>query len=792
MQRWSLESVGHRPLVIPVVLFGAGVVFGPSWGVPAWFLGCVTLGLSAASWWRAPRPGSLWLLLGSALSLGAVLAVLHAHVTFTEGDGGRVRLEGEIESVREVAEGSAWVVEVSRCNEQPARFRVKLFVTHAPELFAGQRIIAKAKLKPLVERANPGEWSDTVKRLRHGLTASGSVDGAEVLVLSKASALRQWLGHTQQALVTTVRSLDDDVDATSLLLTLAAGQRAALDDEIEEEFAKSGLAHILSVSGLHVAVLAMAVLGLLRWLLIRLPLRALRRIDARQLAAPLAIPWVWAYVVFTGVQPPAVRSAVMCSLVLLGLCWQRSPDALNALALAAGAMAALDPSSVFDLSVQLSFLAVAALIVLTPVLRAWVPLAMPTQGAGWRWWLMRLRETVVQTFTASLAVTLASVPLVLMTFHRLGWAGLLSNVVALPISFVLTLLSAGGAAVFVAAPSWSTPVLWLGLVFSKALLWCAHVFSALPFAAVQLPGPSWAVASLWWLGLLAVAFCPGRWRMMGLSTVVAAMVHLAGPAVAPHHDRLEVSFLSVGHGDSMVVSSAGHHLLIDGGGVPQGADTGRRFVLPFLRQKRIAKLDLAVLSHPHPDHALGLTSALSELPTDRLWLPAGVSEGPLVTDLLEAADVAEVEEVEVGQAPFQLGAAQVEIWGPPNDRVLLEGENDRSVVLLVRHGQVTFLLTGDIEEAAEENLNPGEVTVMKAPHHGSRTSSSAQFVERTHPQFVVFCVGAHNRFGFPHSEIVERYERSGARCYRTDLDGAITFISDGTQVSVETFLGRAR
>jgi competence protein ComEC len=130
----------------------------------------------------------------------------------------------------------------------------------------------------------------------------------------------------------------------------------------------------------------------------------------------------------------------------------------------------------------------------------------------------------------------------------------------------------------------------------------------------------------------------------------------------------------------------------------------------------------------------------------------------------------------------------VEILGPPVDRVLLEGVNDRSAVLRVRHGAVTILLTGDIEAAAEEQLDPGAVTVLKVPHHGSATSSTEAFVQRTRPRIAVFCVGRYNRFGFPEPEVEARYRRAGAACYRTDRDGAIRVESDGRTVRVQTFV----
>ncbi|MEW5743799.1 MAG: MBL fold metallo-hydrolase, partial [Myxococcota bacterium] len=262
--------------------------------------------------------------------------------------------------------------------------------------------------------------------------------------------------------------------------------------------------------------------------------------------------------------------------------------------------------------------------------------------------------------------------------------------------------------------------------------------------------------------------------------------HLFLPGVAGT-SSVDVTFLAVGHGDAVVITSRGRAALIDGGGVPNGSDTGRRFVLPFLRQQRVTRLELAALSHAHPDHALGLASTLEELPVDHLWLPAGVGRGPLVQGLIDAAGTGDVEEVEAGEAPFALGDALVEVLAPPRDREGLETENDRSMVLRVRHGEVSFLLTGDIETAAEALLEPGAVTVLKAPHHGSDTSSSPDFVAKTRPKFVVFCVGRNNRFDFPRAEVVDRYLEAGSRCFRTDLDGAITFHSDGRDVTVETF-----
>jgi competence protein ComEC len=319
------------------------------------------------------------------------------------------------------------------------------------------------------------------------------------------------------------------------------------------------------------------------------------------------------------------------------------------------------------------------------------------------------------------------------------------------------------------------------------LLWAVDVFASLPGAAIAVPSFPAACGAMVVIGVFGAAIARGRWRLVGLLAPLGVALAAWGPSVDPE-PGLSVTFLSVGHGDAIVLSSRGHHALVDGGGNVRGADPGRRVVLPFLRAARIDELELAVLSHPHPDHALGLVSVLERLPARRLWLPAGDPPGELARRVISAARGAELSWIEAGHPTLPLGEAELEVLGPPVDRVLLEGVNDRSAVLRIRHGEVSILLPGDAEAAEEEQLDPGAVTVMKVPHHGSRTSSTPGFLARTRPRVAVFCVGRENRFGFPHEEVEARYRLAGAQCYRTDRHGAVRVESDGRTVRVRTFV----
>ncbi|WP_043710845.1 DNA internalization-related competence protein ComEC/Rec2 [Corallococcus macrosporus] len=799
MERHAWRDLGARPLFFPALSLSLGALCAPVTSAAVEpFLVCGLL-LGALGLALGRLPGAHLAVLASLWAAGVGLAHWETQVALP-GEltrGAPVIVEGEAERVDRF-EGTTRVrLAVARAGPPsgplaPVRFRMNLSLRgEPPPLLPGQRVRAETKLMPAAPPSNPGEKDFGAARRRQGVAFTGGLDSRRLLVLSPAPAWRVALEDTRTRLAAAVHAVSPSKDAAALFLTLAAGQRAALDDSWEEAFSRAGLAHVLSVSGLHVAALALMTLAVLRRLVVRTGERW-RMLDARQVAAPAAVPFVWAYVVFTDNQPPAVRSAVMATVVLLGLALWRRADGLNGLAAAAVVLVAWAPSSVADLSLRLSFLAVFGLVLLSPPLRQALPLAEPDPAESrrvHRWW-GQAKETVAQTLCASAAATLAGLPIVAATFGRVSLAGLISNVVALPLCGLLTGLAAGGAALFVVAPVLATPLLWAGAWASELLLVITRLFAAAPLASVEVPSLG-LLSALYAAGLLTWALGTGRWRLGGLLAPAAVAAAMLAPVLTPQ-PGLRVTFLSVGQGDSVVVSSGGEHLLVDGGGVPGGMDTAERFILPYLKQAGISRLALAVLSHPHPDHALGLASALKQVPTARLWMPAGDGGGPLSRQVAAAAGPALVEEVEVGHPPLRLGEATLEVLGPPGPdaRELLEGVNDRSVVLLVRHGDVTVLLTGDVEAEGEAELAErlGPVTVMKAPHHGSRTSSTEALLERTRPRHVVFCVGRRNRYGFPHAEVEARYRALGSECWRTDLHGAVTVESDGQDVRLLPFL----
>ena len=786
MRCWTWKDVGIRPLVFPVLALGVGCALPAASPSHGWLLGYLAAGLAATAFLLRTRPGAHLAVLAAAGLAGSALAGAAARPAALP-TGRPLLLEGCLASVEVDGRGGRAVLDVARVDERPARARTRLWwsdpVVHP---WAGQRVLLRAELRADIGPDAWGQFDSGAAARARGLSTSGRVLPGSLVPLSAPPRWARRITEQREAFGRWAQGRLSDADAAALVGALAAGLRSELGPGWEDRFARSGLAHVLSVSGLHVAALALVLAGLLGALLRAVP-ALVQRIDPRRPAALAALPVVWGYVLFTGTQPPAVRSALMLSLVLAGRALQRPTDGLNALAAAAGVLLVADPASVRDLSLQLSFTAVLALILLAPRLREWVPIPPPdpARPPGWRRLGERIREALLGVCTASAAVTLASIPLVATAFHRVSLVGWAVNVVAVPVASVLTLACAVTAGAFCLSPALAGLPLLVAAAAARALLALVRAGAAVPFGVFPSPSFAWPTAFIFAPGLLGVALGVRRsgWLVVGATVAV-----LGGPLLAAR-PPLELTALPVGHGDALLVSSAGAHLLVDGGGVPEGIDPGVRVVLPYLRERGIRRLDAVALSHPHPDHALGLLAVLREVPADRLWLPAGIERGPLVDAVLAAAGAARVEWLSAGEVRT-LGEAVVRVLSPPAEARWLHTVNDRSLVLHLTARGRSVLLPGDVGAAAEEALPRLESTVVKVPHHGSRTSSSPHLVSRSGAWLALFSDGRGNRFGLPAPEVVERWRASGAEVLRTDVDGAVRVALDENGVRWQTFRGR--
>jgi competence protein ComEC len=764
-------------------------------------------------WWllsRRQQPGGFlalllaWALTGSALSGWRVDP---GEVPSALEDGTEAVLEGTVEassanSVRLAVDG--WSLQPGE-PLSPTRFR-SLLSGLPSEILPGERLRVLAKLFRSRPPQNPGEPDRVERDVQGGVSRHGVVRSGEWLRLASASFWERWSETARANFLRTAEVEIADARSRALVETLAVGERSGLDAETNEHFNSSGLAHILSVSGLHIAVVALGLLRLLRALLSRSE-RLLLRFEAAQLAGLLAIPALWAYVLLTGAEVPAVRSGIMATVLIGARTFRREPEGFSSLAWALIAVLSYDPASLHDVSFQLSFMAVLGLMALARPLRELVPVAQPDPSqTGWRRTFERAREALVSGMCTSLAASLATGPLVARVFHRESLVSVLANLVALPVASALTAVAASAAALSSCLPALRL-LLHLAAPLAKALIAVADGFGGLSFAQVRVAAPEPTTVLAYYFGLATLPFwAKSTWaRRVGVTSV--SMLTLLGvwrTAQPRLEGDLTVTFLSVGQGDSTFVRlPGGTTLLIDGGGeVGSHTNPGVQVLAPFLWDQGIDVLDVVALSHPHPDHALGLIGLGPLVPAKELWLADGPDANTkpgssgLVGELLAAFRAGEHggairRELKAGDVPLEQGHVRIEVLGPPKGATFAK-VNDQSLVLKLSYGEVSFLFPGDAEAEAEAALLASgrdlSATVLKAPHHGSSTSSSEEFVRAVHPHAVVFCVGAHNRFGFPVPSVVERYQQQGCQLFRTDRDGAVTFRTDGHDAWAETFL----
>lgn len=591
---------------------------------------------------------------------------------------------------------------------------------------------------------------------------------------------------------------------SALAQALLLGRRSAMTPELTQAFRDTGTSHLLAISGLHIGVLLGLSLALSRWLL------GVRR--AYYLLIPLVA--IWGYAALSGMSPSVERAAVMGSIYLLGMGLGRQQSVMPALAAAAAIMVGLQPELLSSVSFQLSFTAMAGLALLAPPLERRLHHAIARDDNARQW-----SRTVSYAVAATVAATLATLPLVAFYFHQLSLVGLPATLLALPALPAVLLTSLATALLSLVNPvaaqvsGWAA---WLTLSYVKFVV---EVFHALPGNAITIGriGPA-LVLAYYGVGL-ALLFGRSRlrgWFSQGDSTLNESSVgvqHSARPALgrrsfwamsalalaaaasmfalglARPDGRLHVTFLDVGQGDAtFIVTPRGQQILIDGGPDPRRLLNLLGSRMPFWDHS----LDLVVLTHAHEDHLAGLVEVLRRYDVDMVLerqVDYGSPEYAMWRAVVEKEDATVLQAFSGQRIELETGLA-LDVLYPP-DR-LLEGTssdvNNASVVARLVYGDTSFLFPGDLEQPGESYLlhraQVPESTVLKVGHQGSRTSTSTAFFDAVSPQLAVIFAGKDNRFGHPHQETLDTLRASlpDDRVLVTAIAGTVELTSDGSRL----------
>jgi competence protein ComEC len=729
---------------------------------------------------RRRRPARPLLLL-FFFTLGVALCQLHlapptdpGHIRSFVGDRPLV-LTGTVASVSARPFGQTLVdLEAERVGSDgiaaPVHGRVRLTLDAGEaRVRPGDTVRFRARLRPPRRYGTPGEFDYPRHLARQRIFVTAWLadarelavfpDGAQSGLAAGPAGMRVFLGRFIDARLAP--------EPAPLVKALVIGDSGAVTPGQRDLLARGGVSHLFAISGQHLSLIAMFLYGLAlcfhrrseRLLLLAVPRRAL----------PLAIiPPLLAYLLLTGSALSARRAFLMFLAGALLLASGRRTQPLRILAAAALVILLVEPLALFEPSFQLSCAGVFGILLLVPRWQARLhPLPKPL-----RWAALLLLTT--------LSATIATTPLVLLHFHLLAPAALLTNLFAVPAVAALAMpLGLVGALL---APWWpggaELALQGCALAVGATLEGVARVVAWTPLSGWKLYLSPLQLAGSFLLA--AALLLPARSRRghlaSGLLAAAGALALVFPPAPPP---GLTVTALSVGQGDSILLSHPdGRHYLIDGGGAPGDRfDIGERLVAPALGRLGVRTLEAVILTHDHPDHREGLLHVLDHFPVRAFWSPlAPEALDPALGEILRRRQIPALT-FPPGWTPMEETTdRELAVFVPaaPKDSL-----NDGSLVLYARQGRDGILLTGDLEApgvAALAGQPPqGPVTLLKLPHHGSRKSSPQLLLDRFRPQAAFVSAGAGNPYRLPHAEVVADLKRRGIPLFRTDRHGSVSF-----------------
>ena len=679
----------------------------------------------------------------------------------------------------------------------------------APMPAPGERWSFAVRLKRPHALQNPGGFDGELRALEEGIAALGYVsERAEVAALNRrvdSTVAGVGLGIERARLATRERMVQrlDGVEPAVLgtLVALVLGDQAAIPRATWSVYQRTGVGHLMSISGLHITMLAGAVIALARVTLrhvgARMP-RLLARVPAPLLCWLPGVATAFAYSAFAGWGIPAQRTCWMLAAVGLALLTGRTTSIVHVLAFAAAVVVVFDPWAPGSAGFWLSFAAVAAIVLFGSEARR------------------RRRSWLADVAGTQWAATVVTAPLGALFFASFPLVGPLANAVAIPVvSAIVTPLALCGAGLLYVLPSLGEPALHLAGWCIGLLLTGLRWLAGLPGAVLAVPGPG-VVSLACAIAGVAILLSPLRRAPIAAGGLLLLPLAFVAPP-RPPSGEWRITALDIGQGSALLVETRRHRLLYDAG--PRHGtfvDAGTRVVVPFLRAQGVASLDRLLVSHADDDHAGGASAVLDEIATlatggslpaahplrtrrggfepcrrGQHWVWDGVRFEvlwPLAA--LDPRDAAATQAAGVSTLAGPDASAAA-----PGTRGRRRGNNGTSCVLRVVAKSGTALLTGDIERTDEVELAAAgglRADVLVAPHHGSRSSSSAALLDAVGARDVIVQAGYRNRFGHPAGEVLARYREAGLRLWRTDADGAIVAVSGGDQPALAAWRARDR
>ncbi len=626
-----------------------------------------------------------------------------------------------------------------------------------------------------------------------------------------SGSLRSWLEHTRRTIGIFFDSQLDSHTA-AILRALIIGDASGISQELRDTFARAGVAHVLAISGLHIGLVAAAAYGAWWWLLGRSQ-TILLVYSMPQLAALLTMPPVLLYAGLAGGRVSTWRAVITVFVYLLSIVLGRQHEVYRSLALAALLISIIWPRAVLEVSFQLSFVSILMIFVGLARFRIWWERLSDRLLLQLRPQRARLLRWGATYLVVSGCAIIATAPITAAHFNQIAIAGLFANLFVVPLlgsaAVILGLAAAG--LLFVHAGLASLIVFGARIIIHVAT-WLVEEMSAWSYASFRVVTPTFFELVLVYglLLYLLLRFFPSR-QSPHAAPQPTSLSHPLSPLryILPallfllladctywtwqrfFRQDMRVTFLDIGQGDAAVVEFPGSHVMvIDGGGFASRTfDSGQAIIAPFLWDRKIGHIDTLVMSHPQLDHYGGLAFLAKHFRPREFWFNGEETDSQRFKELKHTLQQAEtsIRMLCRDSSLVDQAGVHIAILHPPCQAVGLD-TNNASLILRLSHGEIDFLFSGDVEAAGERVLLAADKSIsseiLKVPHHGSRTSSTPEFITAVSAEVAVASMGFHNRFRFPAPEVVQRYRAQGGEVLRTDQAGAVTVVSDGMKYTL--------
>jgi len=740
-------------------------------------------------------------------------------------DSNKWKIVGTIDqSVEKIKHRQKFILNAETLEEKNNKFSVtgKIRVTvigDEPVLSFGDRISFTAKIKSIRNFKNPGGFDYKRFMAFKSVFGSSYAPGKKVTIISKISDRGiKWAISNVRCRISELIEKEGGGNHQVVLKALIVGQRQQIPQGLRDAFNRSGVGHLLAISGLHIGIVATVAFMIFSWMLSHFKL-FLFNAWVKKGAAILSFMPVLAYGLLSGMAPSTQRAVIMVGVFLMTFLFEREHDLMNTLALAAMLILIVHPPSVFSISFQLSFSAVLSIIYgLSKVHKRPAFLSNGQKKSLFT----GIRDRLFSFFLVSFFAIIGTLPLVMLYFNQASLIGIFANFLIVPIiGFIV--VPTGLFSVFLyhvsgEAASWFLYI--SGAVLSKAIS-LVNFFSDLPFAAVKTVTPSYFEICCYYIMMWALLNLKkkrletaeiGKSDFAGKTArVLAAVVVLAFVGdicywlnVRFRNKDLKVTVIDVGQGSSALLElPGGYRILADGGGFYDNSvfDMGARVIAPFLWRKKIKTVNTLILSHPNSDHLNGLIYIARHFNVKNVW-----TNGEKRNTLGYKQFMKVIKEENIDLPRFkdmpricEINGVALEILYPKMDfldnrkKDKWRGTNNNSLVVKADFGKYSFLLPGDIMKSAESELvsMAGEnlaSTVLIAPHHGSKSSNTGLFLHKVNPEYIIISSGWKNRFHFPHPSVLKRYTELDCKMFRTDINGAITMATSGHSLEIRPYI----